>query len=115
MTTNRRPALTQRLRRGSEISHTRRIGQLHRCRAMRVFSAPSAGPDLRLAITATRHLGGAVIRNRARRRLRAAFTIAQDHCQSQLDVVVNARTDALGDPFLDLVSCARRILGGVAK
>ncbi len=53
------------------------------------------GPT-RLGITASRHIGGAVARNRAKRLVRAAFRATAELFPSGLDLVVIVRK-ALGD------------------
>jgi ribonuclease P protein component len=58
----------------------------------------------RFGFTATRKLGGAVIRNRARRRLKAAAALlAPDHARAGTDYVFVARGGALDRPWQDLL------------
>lgn len=53
-------------------------------------------PDMGYGITATKKLGGAVIRNRAKRRFRALIRdIFPEHALSGADHVLIARSDAL--------------------
>lgn len=53
-------------------------------------------PDAGFGVTATRKLGGAVIRNRAKRRFRALIRdIFPDHAMTGADHVIIARPDAL--------------------
>lgn len=54
----------------------------------------------RVAIVASRSVGGAVARNRAKRRLRAAAR--QARLPAEVDLVVDARVAALGAPFTTL-------------
>ena len=59
----------------------------------------------------TRKVGGAVVRNRIKRRLRAATREAADGCACDLggrDVVVIARIEAVDAPFARLVEELRR-------
>ena len=59
----------------------------------------------RFGFTITRQVGNAVVRNRIRRRLKAAIAgIAQAHARSDFDYVVIARRPALGAPFAQLVA-----------
>lgn len=67
-------------------------------------------PAVRLGFTATRKVGGAVVRNRAKRRLReAARLLAPDHAQPGSDYVFIARmgtADRPWDRLLDDVKSA---------
>lgn len=68
----------------------------------------------RVGFTATRRVGGAVQRNRARRRLRAAVaTVMPHHARQGHDYVVIARTETLRRPFgalvQDLETALRRL------
>lgn len=74
--------------------------------------ADHAGP--RFGFTVTKKLGGAVVRNRIRRRLKAAITsLACDEAKDGFDYVIVARTAALDRPFADLLADLRRAFKGV--
>lgn len=105
------PASFRRLRKGTQIARTRREGARYSSRSLRAFACPSQDSGLRLAVTASRRVGKAVQRNRARRRLRAAFALSQREMGANLDVVVNARTETLSAPWERLLGDARRVLG----
>jgi ribonuclease P protein component len=63
-----------------------------------------AATALRVGFTASRKVGGAVERNRARRRLKAAVAIVMpDHAAAGLDYVVIGRQSTLDRGFADLV------------
>ena len=110
MNTNQ-PAPLRRLRKGAQIALTRREGARYSSRSLRAFARPSREAGLRLAVTASRRVGKAVQRNRARRRLRAAFAQLQREVgASSLDVVVNARPETLTAPWERLLGDARRVL-----
>ena len=49
------------------------------------------GASLRLGVVASRRLGGAVVRNRAKRRLREAFRLCRHMLSGQYDVILVAR------------------------
>lgn len=58
---------------------------------------------IRVGFTATRKIGGAVVRNRARRRLRAAVReIMPNHARTGLDYVVIARAATAGRDYAAL-------------
>jgi ribonuclease P protein component len=65
---------------------------------------PTGHETARIGYTASRKVGGAVQRNRARRRLRAAVgRVMPAHAASQRDYVVIARKGTLDRPFERLV------------
>ncbi|MEE9587490.1 MAG: ribonuclease P protein component [Hyphomicrobiaceae bacterium] len=58
----------------------------------------------RFGFTVTKKLGGAVVRNRIRRRLREAVRlVAAGHARAGFDYVLIARRGALKRPFADLI------------
>lgn len=61
-----------RLRRASDIQRVRQSGRSYAHPLLVLVARRSDSPGPRLAVSAGRSVGGAVLRNRARRRLRAA-------------------------------------------
>ena len=60
---------------------------------------------VRFGLTASKKVGNAVKRNRARRRLRAAATdLLSRHCAAGFDVVLVARAETVVRPWADLVA-----------
>jgi ribonuclease P protein component len=77
-------------------------------------AAPGCGP--RFGFTVTKKLGGAVIRNRIRRRLKAAIAeIAACEAKDGFDYVVVARLAAQDRPFPDMLADLTRAFRGVHK
>lgn len=75
-----------------------------------------ANPDpqrqsARLGLTVPRAIGGAVVRNRIKRRIREAFRLHRAEIGRQWDIVVNPRRAALGASFPEL----ERALGKVIQ
>ena len=56
----------------------------------------------RVGITVSKKLGGAVVRNRVRRRLREAYRLNEHRFQSGWDIVVVARSRCIRAPFSEL-------------
>ena len=66
-----------------------------------VISAPALRDPGRVAFVASRKVGGAVARNRAKRRMRAAYLVVGD--SSQKDIIFSASLSVLSAPFDTLV------------
>ena len=83
--------------------HGRRVGS----RYATVLARPNSLGRDRLGLVASRRLGDAVVRNRAKRRLREVFRRQQPESGAALnrsgwDVVIIARAEVATVPFLDL-------------
>ena len=76
--------------------------------------ARSLSPGPRFGFTVTKKLGGAVVRNRIRRRLKAAIgQLAAAEARDGFDYVIVARSAALDRPFSDMLDDLRRAFRGV--
>ena len=62
----------------------------------------------RLGVTVSTKLGGAVVRNRARRRLREVYRLAQPRMRRGYDVVLVARSRCLSAPWPRLAAAFDR-------
>jgi len=80
---------------------------------MTVVARPNTQGQSRLGIAATRKLGGAVVRNRAKRLVRALFRNAE--VPPGLDIVVIPRSDMLDADFRTLESEFRYALGRAGR
>jgi ribonuclease P protein component len=63
----------RRIRRRGEFQHVFDAGRRAHGRYLTIIAAPTAGPSSRLGIVASKKLGGAVVRNRAKRLIRQVF------------------------------------------
>jgi ribonuclease P protein component len=85
-------------------NHGRRVAAKY----MTLLAQPGAGPHDRLGIIASRRLGGAVVRNRAKRRLREVFrrqaaeTSASAANRGALDLVVIPRRELVSAAFTSI-------------
>jgi ribonuclease P protein component len=91
-----------RIRRRPEFLTVYEHGVRIRARLMTVFALRNPLGHSRLGIAATRKLGGAVVRNRAKRLVRELFRHAD--VPSGLDIVVIPRPDMLDADFRTLES-----------
>ena len=67
-------------------------------------------PGARLGLTVPRAIGGSVVRNRIKRRLREAFRLHRAELNPRWDIVLNPRRTALAAPFADLERALRKVI-----
>jgi ribonuclease P protein component len=66
--------------------------------------------ESRVGLTVGKVLGGAVERNRIKRRMREAVRLSRSACNGAIDVVFNPRKSVMTMPFTELVSEVNRCL-----
>ncbi len=89
----------RRLSRSGEFDRVYRDGSSHATRYLVLYSFPRREDEegsVRLGVSASRKIGGAVDRNRAKRALREAFWSLSDHLPPKHDFVLVARPE-IGD------------------
>jgi len=70
----------------------------------------SDGLGVRLGLTVPRALGGAVVRNRIKRRFRAAFRLHRMEWTADFDLVLNPRKASIDAPFPDLELALAKVI-----
>jgi ribonuclease P protein component len=102
-----------RLRRTTDVQRVRREGVSRSDRFYRLSALPTSSSETRLAIAVGARLGTAVVRNRARRRARAAFARAAQQAHAGADLLVSVRQAAIDAAFADLERSAGSLLAEV--
>ena len=97
---------TARLLRRSDFERVYRGGKKHFTGNLTVFfllrPSPVGGP--RIGLTVGRAMGGAVVRNRIRRRLREAVRLCRGELRASVDLVLHPRKSVLEAEFTRLCS-----------
>jgi len=96
----RRFTQSQRIKQGRDFAHIRQEGQrlVNGCLIANFRRLPPES-TARLGVITSRKVGGAVVRNRARRLLREAFRLHQHELAQSLDLVLVARPVISGKTF----------------
>ena len=106
-----------RLRRGADIARCRAEGVARNDRLFSLRARPSGNDTVRVAVSASRAVGSAVRRNRARRRLREAIRLELSrrpvHPGAGMDLVFAARVAAIDAPAAAVRAAVARELGAV--
>ena len=89
-----------RLLRHSDFERVYKQGRRHFSSHMTVFFLPQAEGNVRVGFTVGRMLGGAVQRNRIKRRLREATRLRRSMLQGTVDVVINPKKSILALDFV---------------
>ena len=104
--------IAARLRRGEDIARCRAEGVARNDQLFSLRARPSGGDMVRVAVSASRAVGPAVRRNRARRRLREAIRLELSERSLRpgagLDLVVAARAAAT-------TASAQAVRGAIAR
>jgi ribonuclease P protein component len=99
-----------RLRTARDVQRVRHQGDRRGDRHFVIVAAPNGLGHSRMALSAPVDLGGAVQRNRGRRRARAAIGPLLERMVVPVDLIVTVRPPTLSAPFVDLVRSADALL-----
>ena len=105
-----------RLRRGEDIARVRSEGMRRTATFFSLRALATDEPTVRVAVAASRAVGGAVQRNRARRRVREAVRMAlaaRANARTGTDLVLVVRREALTAATTDLRAAVEKELGAV--
>lgn len=93
---------SRRLRKDADIRAVFQRGHSAHTKSLSVYALPDPSGITRTTVVAGKKVGGAVQRNLAKRRLRAALQVSR--LPEGYDVVVVARSRCLAMPFADLLT-----------
>jgi ribonuclease P protein component len=100
-----------RLRRPDQFQHVRRVGRTFQHRLLRLNVAPNRRKQTRCGFIVSKRIGSAVVRNRARRRVREAVRLQFDSIAEGVDLVFIIRTaDVVDVPFAQLQQAVQELL-----
>jgi len=105
-----------RLLRHADFERVYKLGRRHFSPSMTLFylarpsgdAAPPAGSGLRVGFTVGRALGGAVERNRIKRRMREAVRLSRPSVRLNADVVINPKKVVLRAEFETILNEVRQ-------
>jgi ribonuclease P protein component len=101
------------LRHAREIAYVRRRGRSAGGRTVVGYAAAQAGGPSRIAVTVTKAVGGAVVRNRVRRRIKGVLD-SRPALAVPARIVFVARPGAAGHPYAGLVDDVNAVLARLA-
>jgi ribonuclease P protein component len=104
-----------RLLKHSDFERVYKEGRRHFCSHLTVFYLRQAEGGARIGFTVGRVLGGAVQRNRIRRRLREAVRLRRSLLKGAVDVVINPKKSVLTVEFPVVVEEVSRAFDVIAK
>ena len=101
--------------RRSEYEAVYRDGKRRSSGQFIVFYRANGLEHSRFGISVKKALGGAVVRNRIRRRIREILRLNNSEIPSGWDIVIHPRSSVAGAPFAPLTAELVRLLESVAK
>ena len=108
--------MTRLTKRADFLRAARGIRRVEGAVTLETAPSPEAGTGLRIGFTASKKVGNAVVRNRAKRRLRAAASQLLPLLGRQgHDYVLVARGTTVARPFPDLLTDITKALAGAHR
>ena len=101
------------LRSRSDFVRLAAHGRTRTDRHLVVHFLPNALDHDRYGISTSKRVGGAVVRNRVRRRIRHILQASPEHVSTGLDVLIVARPGSADADFDELRGALQRLLGAV--
>lgn len=92
----------QRLTRSAQFTETYAQNRYVTGRWMVLWLREGSDAALRLGVVASKKVGGAVVRNRAKRRLREVFRLSRHRLQGAVDVILIARRGLADAPWKEI-------------
>lgn len=99
----------------SDFQRVYKNGKRHFSTLLTAFFLPGTEPGPRIGITVSRALGGAVQRNRIKRRMREAVRLHRSELPAPMDVVFNPKKLVLDADFAQLAQEVSRAFEVIAK
>ena len=104
-----------RLLKHSDFDRVYKQGRRHFSQHMTVFYLPQAAGGARIGFTVGRVLGGAVDRNRIKRRLREAVRLRRSTLEGAVDIVINPKKSILTLQFALVLEEVGRAFDVIAR
>ena len=99
-----------RLKRSADFQRVRRFGKSYAHPLIVLAAIPNEQDFSRFGFIAGGSVGGAVERNRAKRRMRAVVYESMDQLPSGWDIVLIARKPILGAPYVEIQKAIASLL-----
>ncbi len=99
-----------RLKSSEEIKHIRQAGVSYSNPLVVLITLPNQNLQTRIAVVASRSVGGAVQRNRCKRLLRAATGPFLEKIQTGNDIIIIARSRLINVEFEKVIQAIEKLL-----
>ncbi len=90
---------TKSLNQNADFTRLYRRGKTDSAKTIAIYFRKNGGRGQRLGITVSAKLGGAVVRNRLRRRIREMYRLREQRMIPGFDIIIVARAALINAPF----------------